>query len=126
MQPFTSCFDRPVQAATLSVISTNLYLIMLYFNSQKIPELSGLNFAQRMELMRNAKERLTTPVKMWLNIVKLLIITPLFLLIARSSGWEIVAYALLLIILYPLITRPLTYFVCRKQFPRLRQEMFPE
>lgn len=98
---------------------------MLYFNSQKIPELAGLNFAQRMEIIRRAADNLPTPTKVALNILKLLILTPLFLLIARSSsGWEMAAYAIALVVLYPLITRPITFALCRKQYRLLRHQLF--
>jgi hypothetical protein len=98
---------------------------MLYFNSQTIPELRGLTFAQRMTVIRKAADNLPTPVKIVLNIVKLLILLPLFLLIARADGWMIVVYILLLIIAYPLITRPLTFLLCRKDFARIRRQLYP-
>ncbi|MDX3773786.1 DUF6170 family protein [Chromatiaceae bacterium AAb-1] len=99
---------------------------MLYFNSQKIPELSGLNFAQRMMVIRKAADKLPVPSKVLLNIVKLLILVPLFLLMARSSGIEILYYILLLLVVYPLITRPLTFYLCRNQFVVSRQSLFPD
>lgn len=99
---------------------------MIYFNSQKIPELAGLTFAQRMQLTRAAADRLTTPVKVMLNIIKLCILTPLFILIARANGWEILGYIVLLLVLYPLVTRPITFHLCRSQFVALRRKYFPE
>ena len=98
---------------------------MLYLNSQNIPELAGLTFAQRMEVIRKAADELPVPTKITLNIVKLLILVPLFLLIARADGWAIAGYILLLIVAYPAITRPLTFAVCRKDFARLRAQLFP-
>lgn len=99
---------------------------MIHFNSHKIPELAGLTFAQRMQLTRAAADKLTTPVKVMLNIIKLCILTPLFILIARANGWEIVGYILLLLVLYPLVTRPITFHLCRTQFVALRRKHFPE
>lgn len=98
---------------------------MIFFNSKNIPELAGLNFAQRMEVVRQAANLLPVPTKITLNIIKLLILTPLFLLMARSSGWYIVGYAVLLIVLYPAITRPLTFALCRKHFAKIRQQLTP-
>jgi hypothetical protein len=99
---------------------------MLYFNSKNIPELAGLNFAQRMRVVQTAADRLAAPTKISLNIVKLLILTPLFILIARADGWAIAGYILLLGILYPLITRPLTFAICRSQFRSVRRQLFPD
>jgi high-affinity K+ transport system ATPase subunit B len=98
---------------------------MFYLNSQRIPELAGLTFAQRMAVVRNAADSLSTPVKVALNIVKLVVLVPLFLLIARADGWMIVAYVVLLLLVYPLITRPLTFALCRKDFSRIRRQLYP-
>lgn len=98
---------------------------MLYFNSQSIPELSGLNFAQRMAVIRKASDNLPVPTKITLNIIKLLVLFPLFMLIARADGWAIAGYTLLLVVAYPLITRPVTFALCRKDMARLRAQLFP-
>lgn len=98
---------------------------MLYLNSQSIPELEGLTFAQRMAVIRKAADGLPAPTKITLNIIKLLVLVPLFLLIARADGWMIPAYILLLIIAYPVITRPITFALCRKDFRRVRKQLFP-
>lgn len=98
---------------------------MLYLNSRNIPELTGLNFSQRMAVIRKSADNLTAPTKISLNILKLLILVPLFLLIARADGWAIAGYVLLLIVLYPLITRPVTFALCRKDFSRVRTQLYP-
>lgn len=97
---------------------------MLYFSSKAIPELAGLNFNQRMQVIRLAAAQLAAPTKVLLNIIKLLILTPLFLLIARSSGWQIAGYIILLLISYPIITRPITFALCRPKMPAIRQKLF--
>ncbi len=99
---------------------------MLYLNSQKIPELAGLNFAQRMQVLRKAADSLPAPTKITLNIIKLLVLVPLFLLIARADGWAIAGYAALLLVLYPLLTRPLTFALCQKNLQQIRQQLFPQ
>jgi hypothetical protein len=98
---------------------------MLYLNSQKIPELAGLSFPQRMAVIRSAADKLPVPTKITLNIVKLLVLVPLFLLIARAEGWAIAGYIVLLVLAYPAITRPLTFALCRKNFAAVRRQLFP-
>lgn len=98
---------------------------MIYFNSQSIPELQGLNFSQRMQVIRTAADRLPAPTKITLNIIKLVILSVLFILIARAEGWMIVGYIALLVVLYPLITRPITFYLCRKQIAAIRNQQFP-
>ncbi|MGI5308715.1 DUF6170 family protein [Rheinheimera sp. WS51] len=97
---------------------------MLYFSSRAIPELEGLDLNQRMLVIRQAVDQLPVPTKVMLNIIKLLILTPLFLLIARSGGWQIVGYVVLLLISYPVITRPITFALCRSKMPAIRQKLF--
>jgi multisubunit Na+/H+ antiporter MnhG subunit len=99
---------------------------MIYFNSQSIPELQGLNFSQRMQVIRAAADRLPAPTKITLNIIKLIILSVLFILIARAEGWAIAGYVALLVVLYPLITRPITFYLCRKSFAGIRRQQFPE
>ena len=99
---------------------------MLYLNSQSIPELAGLNFSQRMQVIRQAADKLPVPTKITLNIIKLLVLVPLFLLIARADGWAIAGYIVLLVLVYPLITRPITFALCRKQLRQVRQQLFPQ
>ncbi len=99
---------------------------MLYFNSQKIPELQGLNFAQRMQVVRTAADKLSTPTKVGLNTLKLLILFGLFILVARADGWAIAGYIVLLALVYPLITRPITFALCQSQFSSVRRQLFEQ
>ncbi|SNY45191.1 hypothetical protein SAMN06297280_0848 [Arsukibacterium tuosuense] len=99
---------------------------MLYFSSQKIPELQGLNFAQRMQVVRAAADKLPTPTKVGLNTLKLIIIFGLFILVARADGWAILGYALLVAPVYMLITRPITFALCQSQFSAMRQQLFEQ
>jgi len=62
---------------------------------------------------------------MTVSSVALLILVPLFLLIARANGWAIAGYIVLLVVLYPLITRPVTFALCRKDFSRVRSQLYP-
>lgn len=92
---------------------------MLYWNSQSLPELAGLNFRQRMAVIRRASDLLPVPQKLLLNILKLLVLIPPFMAIARAGSIpEALLWALLLVALYPLITRPLTFMLVG---PLLRQ-----
>jgi hypothetical protein len=75
---------------------------MLYWNSQSLPELSGLNFRQRMAVIRRASDLLPVPKKLLLNLLKLLVLIPPFMAIARSSSIsEALLLALLLVLIYP-------------------------
>lgn len=95
---------------------------MLYWNSRSIPELAELNFRDRMSVLRRATDQLTTPKKLVLNLLKLAILIPPFLAIARSSSiLEGAMWTLALIICYPLVTRPVTFSFVK---PLLRQARY--
>ncbi len=99
---------------------------MLYFNSQKIPELQGLNFDQRMQVVRTAADKLPAPTKVGLNTLKLIIIFGLFILMARADGWAMLGYALLIAPLYLIITRPITFALCQSRFTTARRQLFEQ
>lgn len=99
---------------------------MLYFNSQQIPELKGLSFSQRMQVVRTAADRLSPPVKIVLNIIKLVLLSVCFIFIARAEGWAIVGHVLLLLVLYPLITRPLTFALCQSHLAQVRRQLYSD
>ena len=95
---------------------------MMYWNSRSLPELAGLNFRDRMSVLRRAADNLATPKKLLLNILKLIILIPPFLAIARSETMLIAAmWTLGLVVIYPLITRPLTFALVK---PLLRQARY--
>jgi len=96
----------------------------MFWNSRSIPELAGLNFRERMQVLRRASDQLNTPNKLLLNIVKLLVLIPPFMLIARAgSALEFIGWALLLLLIYPLVTRPLTFALVRAQLAAARQQL---
>lgn len=90
----------------------------MYFSSQNIPELKGLKFGQRMQVIRSATEQVPIPQKLLLNLLKLAILIPLFLVIAQWDSWQSTVTIAVLLAAYPLLTRPLTFALCR---PHLQQ-----
>jgi len=97
---------------------------MLYWNSQSLPELSGLNFRQRMAVIRRASDLLPVPQKLLLNVLKLLVLVPPFMAIARAATiTEALLLALLLVIVYPLLTRPLTFLLVRPLLQQARLQV---
>ena len=96
---------------------------MLYWNSQSLPELTGLNFRERMTVIRRASDLLPVPKKLILNVFKLMVLIPPFMVIARASTLvEALLWALLLIISYPLLTRPLTFIMVKPFLKTARQQ----
>lgn len=97
---------------------------MLYWNSQSLPQLQGLNFRERMAVIRRASDMLPIPQKLVLNIFKLVVLVPPFMAIARSGSiTEGALWALLLVIVYPLLTRPITFFLIDSLLTQARQQL---
>lgn len=95
----------------------------MYWNSRNIPELAGLNFRQRMQVLRHAADKLSTPYKLLLNLIKLVLLVPPFMMIARAeSTLEFIGWVMLLLVLYPLITRPLTFYLVQPQLKAARRQ----
>lgn len=87
----------------------------LYFSSKHIPGLQHLPLTTRLEVLQQAHKRLSGPEKLMLNVLKLLILIPLFIVILQiSSDWLAIVWALLLVLLYPLLIKPILFGLCAK------------
>lgn len=70
---------------------------------------------ERMALLEQAANRMTVPEKTLLNIIKLLVIVPVFALVLRAvESWWSLAWAALILLLYPLFVKPLQYSLSAK------------
>lgn len=95
----------------------------MYFSSHHIPELNGLNFAERMSVVRGASDKLSVPQKLFLNLIKLAILFIFFMYIARAGDWTALLYIVGLVVTYPLITRPITFMLCQPYFAEVRRNL---
>ena len=79
----------------------------LHLTSQTIPELKDKTVSERIEAIEKATKKLTPPEKLMLNIIKLLIIVPVFAFILRAGqDWTALLWAGLFIFAYPFVLRP--------------------
>ncbi|WP_218354844.1 DUF6170 family protein [Alteromonas lipotrueiana] len=87
----------------------------LYFSTRNIPGLQARPLPERMALLEAAGKRMTVPEKTLLNVLKLLIIVPVFALVLRTAtDWTSLLWAFLIFLLYPLLVKPLQYSICAK------------
>ncbi|WP_414830040.1 DUF6170 family protein [Alteromonas sp. H39] len=95
----------------------------LYFTTRNIPALSGLPLEERVHRLEKAARKLTIPEKTLLNVLKLLIIVPVFALILRTAeNWHSLLWAALVFLLYPLAVKPIQYSLCAKYLPEPSKE----
>ena len=86
-----------------------------YLTSRTIPELKGKPLTERLDNIEKATSKLTAPEKLLLNIIKLLIIVPVFVFILRASeDWTALLWGLGFILLYPLVLKPIQLNLIRK------------
>ena len=93
----------------------------LYFSTKNIPSLQHLPLTQRLAAIQVAQNKLIGPEKLLLNILKMLIVIPLFILIIQiATNWTAILWALLVTMLYPIIIKPVQYGLCAKHIPESR------
>ena len=91
----------------------------IYFSTRQIPKLSGKPLTERLAAMQMAEKKLTVPEKTLLNVLKLLVIIPIFVLVLQvTSNWTFMFWALLVFLLYPLAIKPIQYSLCAKYLPQ--------
>ena len=79
---------------------------MTFFSSQVTP-LKPFKIRQRQQIIALALSHLTPMQKISLRILKLLLLTPVFLSLAYIEGWLLLPALLLTGVAYPLLTTPL-------------------
>ena len=68
-----------------------------------------------MAILEQAGRKMTVPEKTLLNVIKLLVIVPVFVLLLRSvENWWSLAWAGLILLLYPMFVKPLQYSISVK------------
>jgi len=86
-----------------------------YFSTRNIPALQGLPLAERARLLDQASKRLSVPEKTLLNVLKLLVIVPVFAFILQTAtDWTSLLWAFVVFLLYPLVIKPIQYSICAK------------
>jgi len=89
--------------------------LKIYTSTKNIPQLKGLSVTERMAVLESAAKKMTIPEKTLLNIIKLLVIVPTFTLVLRAvESWWSLAWAGLILLLYPLFVKPLQYSLSAK------------
>jgi hypothetical protein len=89
--------------------------LKIYTSTKRIPGLENLSVTERMAVLENAANKMSIPEKTLLNVIKLLVIVPMFALLLRVvESWWALAWAGLVLLLYPLFVKPLQYSLSAK------------
>ncbi len=91
------------------------YAMKFYFSTRNIPQLKGLPLTERVKRLDRAASRMTVPEKTLMNVLKLLVFIPAFVLILQTaSNWTSLLWAGLVFLLYPLLVKPIQHSICTK------------
>ena len=86
-----------------------------YFSTRNIPGLEDKSLLERMTLLNEAAKTMTIPEKTIFNVLKLIVLVPVFVLILRVvEDWTSLLWAALVLLLYPLIVKPIQHSLCAK------------
>jgi len=94
--------------------------LKIYTSTKKIPGLQNMTLPERMAVLEQAANRMTVPEKTMLNVIKLFVLIPVFALLLRVvENWWSLAWAGLILLLYPLFVKPLQYSISAKYLPKI-------
>jgi hypothetical protein len=93
--------------------------VKVYTSTKKIPGLENMTLPERMDVLDQASRKMTVPEKTLLNVLKLLVLIPVFVMLLRMvENWWSLAWAGLILLLYPLFVKPLQYSISAKYLPK--------
>jgi len=89
-----------------------------YSSPKKIPQLRDLPLRKRMLALEHAALKMSVPERSLLNVLKLMIIIPVFIFILQASdNWLALLWAGLALLVYPFFIKPLQYSLSAKYLP---------
>ncbi len=108
------CLDK-TQVPLYYSINDKEKKVKIYTSTKKIPVLAEKPLTERMALLEEAAKKMSVPEKTLLNLLKLLVLVPAFALILQvTDNWFSLAWAGLILLLYPILVKPIQYSLCAK------------
>lgn len=95
----------------------------MHFSTKSIAEFNGLSLSQKQQMLRIAMEKMSAVQKITLAVIKLILLSAAFLLIANVHSWWLLVYLLLVGISYPVVTTPITLLFCKPYYQAARAEI---
>ena len=90
----------------------------IIFSSNDISVLQNYSLKERQQILSLANQKLITPQKLVLNLIKLAILIPPFIMVARLDTWLLFLPLLFVLAGYFLIMRPISLFFAMKHLPK--------
>lgn len=90
---------------------------MFTFFTSQLPELKHLKVRQRQAVIAIALSMLPPTDRVLLRIIKLLLLSPLFLIFTVFTGWTLIPFLIIGGLCYPLLTTPIEINFAKKYLP---------
>ena len=90
----------------------------MIFSSNNIPELAEYSIKERQQILAIASGKLITPQKLILNIIKLCVLIPPFIMLARLDNWLLFLPLAFFLGGYFLIMKPISMFFIKKHITK--------
>ena len=87
---------------------------MFTFFSSQLDQLKHLKVRQRQDVIALALSQLSPTDKVLLRIIKLLLLSPLFLIFTVFKGWILIPFLILGGLCYPLLSTPIEINFAKK------------
>ncbi|QOL24393.1 hypothetical protein LP316_08410 [Thalassotalea sp. LPB0316] len=91
-----------------------ILFMTIYFSTAQIEKLQPYTLAERRMIIEMANNKLQAPEKLVINLLKLLILIPPFIALARIDSWWLLLPVFALLIGYFFIMRPVSFWFIDK------------
>ncbi|MEW6996867.1 DUF6170 family protein [Colwelliaceae bacterium BS250] len=93
-----------------------------YFSSKQFKQLQDYCFADRQSIIALATDKIKPVARITLNILKLAIIIPPFMMLANLNSWLFILPLGFVLVSYFIIVRPLSLFFIAKHIDQAIEE----
>jgi hypothetical protein len=94
--------------------------LRIYTSTKKIPGLENKGLTERLAFLEEAGKQMTIPEKTILNVLKLIVLIPVFALVLRTGeDFMSLGWAVIILLLYPLLVKPIQYSLSAKYLDEL-------
>lgn len=90
----------------------------IIFSSNNIAELREFSIKERQIILALASNKLITPEKLVINIIKLMVLLPPFFMLVKLDSWQMFIPLIFVLIGYFLVMRPINLYFLNKHIPK--------
>ncbi|TRX57422.1 DUF6170 family protein [Thalassomonas sp. M1454] len=94
----------------------------LYFSSKQFEQLEGFSFNEKQQIIALATSKMSPGAKVFLNLLKLCILTPPFLMLANIDSWWFLMPLVFVLIGYFIVLRPISLYFIKKHLSQAINE----